>query len=171
MFLSLLLIIYNFCGFLILGLLTAQILILIDIQFRLLQPDNWFFLVYYLISNVNQLIIINTIQRFLLNISLKAIFNYKLAQRSKYKFSQNNPFKLYSKLQKLFNKIRNNPTPHFVEIETYRYLEHCGPNDDTKLGYRSLEEVKKWKKIQNQKNKKNKRRLRIENFCFFLKLI
>ena len=62
-----------------------------------------------------------------------------------YKFSQNNPFKLYSKLQKLFNKIRNNPTPHFVEIETYRYLEHCGPNDDTKLGYRSLEEVKKWK--------------------------
>ena len=62
-----------------------------------------------------------------------------------YKFSQNNPFKLYLKLQKLFNKIRNNPTPHFVEIETYRYLEHCGPNDDTKLGYRSLEEVKKWK--------------------------
>ena len=73
---------------------------------------------------------------------------FKLAKAlgaASYKFSQNNPFKLYSKLQKLFNKIRNNPTPHFVEIETYRYLEHCGPNDDTKLGYRSLEEVKKWK--------------------------
>ncbi len=62
-----------------------------------------------------------------------------------YKFNQNNPFELYSKFRKLFHKIRNNPAPHFVEIETYRYLEHCGPNDDTKLGYRSFEEVKKWK--------------------------
>ena len=62
-----------------------------------------------------------------------------------YKFNQNNPFELYSKFRKLFHKIRNNPTPHFIEIETYRYLEHCGPNDDTKLGYRSFEEVKKWK--------------------------
>ena len=35
---------------------------------------------------------------------------------------------------------------HFVEVETFRYLEHCGPNDDTSLGYRKLQEVKKWKK-------------------------
>ena len=62
-----------------------------------------------------------------------------------YKFSQNNPFELYSKFKKLFNKIRNNSIPSFVEIETYRYLEHCGPNDDTNLGYRSLNEMNKWK--------------------------
>ena len=35
---------------------------------------------------------------------------------------------------------------HFIEIETFRHLEHCGPNDDTPLGYRSLQDVKKWKK-------------------------
>ena len=35
-------------------------------------------------------------------------------------------------------KIRKNPKTHFVEVETFRYLEHCGPNDDTLLGYRNL---------------------------------
>jgi TPP-dependent pyruvate/acetoin dehydrogenase alpha subunit len=33
-----------------------------------------------------------------------------------------------------------------VEIETFRFLEHCGPNDDTKLGYRTLKELNNWKK-------------------------
>ena len=41
---------------------------------------------------------------------------------------------------------RKNPFPHFIEIKTYRYLEHCGPNDDTKLGYRTNAELNKWKK-------------------------
>ena len=35
---------------------------------------------------------------------------------------------------------------HFVEVETFRYLEHCGPNDDTRMGYRKLKDVEKWKK-------------------------
>jgi len=35
---------------------------------------------------------------------------------------------------------------YFVEIETCRYLEHCGPNDDASLGYRDIKELKKWKK-------------------------
>ena len=46
----------------------------------------------------------------------------------------------------MFDKVRKKPHPNFIEIETYRYLEHCGPNDDTKLGYRSYKEVEKWKK-------------------------
>lgn len=61
-------------------------------------------------------------------------------------FKQDNPFKLYQKFDELFKKIRKNPMTHFVEVETFRYLEHCGPNDDTFLGYRKLQEVKKWKK-------------------------
>ena len=61
-------------------------------------------------------------------------------------FKQDNPFKLYQKFDELFKKIRKNPMTHFVEVETFRYLEHCGPNDDTSLGYRKLQEVKKWKK-------------------------
>ena len=63
-----------------------------------------------------------------------------------YKFSQNNPFKLYLMLKKIFDKVRKDCSTHFVEIETCRYLEHCGPNDDIKLGYRNFNELNKWKK-------------------------
>ena len=63
-----------------------------------------------------------------------------------YKFSQNNPFKLYSNFNKIFNKVRKNPKTYFIEVETCRYLEHCGPNDDSVLGYRDLKEMNKWKK-------------------------
>jgi TPP-dependent pyruvate/acetoin dehydrogenase alpha subunit len=37
--------------------------------------------------------------------------------------------------------------PGFVEISTYRKLEHCGPNDDDNLGYRSVEELREKKDI------------------------
>lgn len=36
--------------------------------------------------------------------------------------------------------------PTFLEFKTYRWLEHCGPNDDSGLGYRSEKELEKWKK-------------------------
>lgn len=83
---------------------------------------------------------------------------YKLAKAmgaTSYKFSQHNPFELYSNLNKIFEKIRQKPKAHFIEIETYRYLEHCGPNDDTDLGYRSYQEVNKWKKKDPIKFSKN----------------
>ena len=32
-----------------------------------------------------------------------------------------------------------------IEFMTYRWLEHCGPNDDTSLNYRTAEEVAAWK--------------------------
>jgi len=35
--------------------------------------------------------------------------------------------------------------PSFIEIETYRTLEHCGPNDDDELGYRPQVEIKRYK--------------------------
>ena len=59
---------------------------------------------------------------------------------------QDNPFDLFLNFKKIFDKVRKTSFPHFVEIETYRHLEHCGPNDDTKLGYRTLKEVNNWKK-------------------------
>ncbi len=74
---------------------------------------------------------------------------YKLASAmgaTSHFFKQDNPFKLYEKFDYLFKKIRKNPSTHFIEIETYRYLEHCGPKDDTLLGYRKLQEVEKWKR-------------------------
>ena len=74
---------------------------------------------------------------------------HKLAQAmgaTSHKLKQDNPFKLFEKLKKIFNNVRKKPRTHFIEIDTCRYLEHCGPNDDSKLGYRDLKELAKWKK-------------------------
>lgn len=37
--------------------------------------------------------------------------------------------------------------PAFIEVPTYRFIEHCGPNIDDNLGYRTAEEVKYWQKF------------------------
>jgi len=42
--------------------------------------------------------------------------------------------------------IRNGSGPFFIEFQTYRHLEHCGPNNDDKLGYRSGNEIQSWLK-------------------------
>ena len=36
-------------------------------------------------------------------------------------------------------RIRAGRGPQFVELETYRWREHCGPNYDNDLGYRTEE--------------------------------
>ena len=43
--------------------------------------------------------------------------------------------------------VRKNKKPSFIEIKTTRWLEHCGPDDDSNLGYRSITKLNKWKKI------------------------
>jgi pyruvate dehydrogenase E1 component alpha subunit len=35
--------------------------------------------------------------------------------------------------------------PTFMELATYRWLEHCGPNWDNDLGYRSVAEFEAWR--------------------------
>ena len=42
--------------------------------------------------------------------------------------------------------MRNNRLPFFLQLDTYRWREHCGPNYDNNIGYRSENEFKKWKK-------------------------
>ncbi len=74
---------------------------------------------------------------------------YKLAAAiglKSHKFNQQDPYKLFLNFKKVFDTVRKFNQPYFIEIETYRHLEHCGPNDDTKLGYRSAAEVSKWKR-------------------------
>jgi TPP-dependent pyruvate/acetoin dehydrogenase alpha subunit len=39
---------------------------------------------------------------------------------------------------------RSGKGPAFLEFKTYRWLEHCGPNGDLHLGYRSQEEFDAW---------------------------
>jgi len=43
------------------------------------------------------------------------------------------------------NRIRNGEGPQFLEFSTYRHREHCGPNFDNDIGYRSEEEFLQWK--------------------------
>lgn len=37
--------------------------------------------------------------------------------------------------------------PQFIEIETYRWLEHCGPSEDDNLEYREKDELEKYLKF------------------------
>ena len=41
------------------------------------------------------------------------------------------------------NFCRNEVKPVFIEFQTYRWLEHCGPNFDNNIGYRSEKEFQK----------------------------
>lgn len=45
----------------------------------------------------------------------------------------------------VINQARLERKPVFIEYDTYRWLEHCGPNDDDSLGYRPAGELNKWK--------------------------
>ncbi|MCH9689380.1 MAG: thiamine pyrophosphate-dependent dehydrogenase E1 component subunit alpha [Gammaproteobacteria bacterium] len=40
--------------------------------------------------------------------------------------------------------VRDGGGPGFVELSTYRWREHCGPNFDNDIGYRSQEEYEAW---------------------------
>lgn len=50
----------------------------------------------------------------------------------------------YQSLQKMADFVRAGNGPGFVEIYNYRYREHCGPNYDNDIGYRSVTEYKSW---------------------------
>lgn len=42
-------------------------------------------------------------------------------------------------------QARSGKGPVFLELKTYRWLEHCGPLDDDHLGYRPVGELDAWK--------------------------
>jgi TPP-dependent pyruvate/acetoin dehydrogenase alpha subunit len=41
-------------------------------------------------------------------------------------------------------EIRAGGGPRFIELSTYRWLEHCGPSYDNHIGYRSESEFLDW---------------------------
>lgn len=53
------------------------------------------------------------------------------------------PIKMLRDLKKILAK-KNNPI--FIEIDTYRHFEHCGPNKDDYLNYRPKSELNYWMK-------------------------
>lgn len=48
------------------------------------------------------------------------------------------------KTHELVEHIRNTEKPGLIEISTYRWREHCGPNFDNSIGYRKENEFLKW---------------------------
>tara|TARA_B100000989_G_C19508496_1_gene457696 strand:- start:71 stop:1039 length:969 start_codon:yes stop_codon:yes gene_type:complete len=53
---------------------------------------------------------------------------------------------IYKKYLFAKNYVEKKNKPIFLEINTYRYLEHCGPFNDDNLKYRTKKEIGFWKK-------------------------
>jgi len=51
----------------------------------------------------------------------------------------------YEVIEQAFRRARCFSEPQFVEISTYRWLEHCGPYTDNHLSYRDEAEYREWK--------------------------
>lgn len=48
-------------------------------------------------------------------------------------------------MSKAVDNARNGNGPQFIEFMTYRWREHCGPEYDNELGYRTVEEFELWR--------------------------
>ncbi|MCP4138373.1 MAG: thiamine pyrophosphate-dependent dehydrogenase E1 component subunit alpha [bacterium] len=57
----------------------------------------------------------------------------------------NDAVEIYSKISSAVDSIRQNKGPCFFEFSTYRWREHCGPNFDNDIGYRTEQEYLAWK--------------------------
>ncbi len=53
--------------------------------------------------------------------------------------------KVHHTFADVLTKFQAQRTPQFLEIQTYRYHEHVGPGEDFDAGYRSREELEKWR--------------------------
>lgn len=63
-----------------------------------------------------------------------------------YQGDGNDIFKVYGLTESAVRRARQGGGPTFLEFKTYRWREHCGPNYDNDLGYRTDVEFQKWKK-------------------------
>ena len=58
----------------------------------------------------------------------------------------NNVEDVFTLTSEAVDVVRAGNGPVFMEFTTYRWLEHCGPNYDNDLGYRTEEEFIEWQK-------------------------
>lgn len=63
-----------------------------------------------------------------------------------YQSDGNDVVEVYSLAKQAVQKARQGGGPTFLEFKTYRWLEHCGPNYDNNLGYRTESEFQCWKR-------------------------
>lgn len=58
----------------------------------------------------------------------------------------NDVLDVHKKTKSARQKISEGKGPQFLEFETYRWREHCGPNYDNHIGYREEKEFLEWQK-------------------------
>jgi TPP-dependent pyruvate/acetoin dehydrogenase alpha subunit len=58
----------------------------------------------------------------------------------------NNAMAVYRAAREAVSNARSGAGPVFIEFLTYRWREHCGPNWDNNIGYRTEAEFLEWKK-------------------------
>ena len=57
----------------------------------------------------------------------------------------NDVVRIHEAAEKLIKQARNGDGPSLLVCNTYRWREHCGPNYDNDLGYRSEAEFERWR--------------------------
>ncbi len=60
----------------------------------------------------------------------------------------NDVISCYEKIDAAIESIRKGEGPVFLQFDTYRWREHCGPNFDDDLGYRPECQLEKWKALE-----------------------
>ena len=53
---------------------------------------------------------------------------------------------VYQLSEKAVRRARSGEGPAYLEFDTYRWREHCGPNYDNHIGYRTEAEFQNWRK-------------------------
>ncbi len=66
------------------------------------------------------------------------------------------PYLIHNFIKKNIDRKQFDSGPYFFELKTYRWLEHCGPNEDDDLGYRDKSEHKRWLKRDSLKEIKSR---------------
>ena len=62
------------------------------------------------------------------------------------RITTNNIYDSIKQTENIFNFSKKSLKPIFIQFDTYRHREHCGPNFDDHLNYRSKKEVNKFLK-------------------------
>ncbi|WP_025900146.1 thiamine pyrophosphate-dependent dehydrogenase E1 component subunit alpha [Sneathiella glossodoripedis] len=57
----------------------------------------------------------------------------------------NDVVEVYNKTKNMTEKIRSGGGPAFLQFDTFRWREHCGPNYDDDLNYRETSFIEKWR--------------------------
>jgi len=71
---------------------------------------------------------------------------------------------VYQFAQEAISSIRQGNGPVFLEFDTYRHREHCGPNYDNHIGYRTENEFLSWEKKCPLKFQANKLGKNLQDF-------